>query len=126
MVVVLAASVALILSLLPFSAVSAAVPASPSTPDLAAASDTGNSSTDNITQTLNGLVFTGTAEVGSTVKIYVGVSTEIGSSVASAGGAYSVTTIVAIPNNATNLITATATNADGPSPVSLPLTVTIG
>ena len=123
-IVVLAAAVALMLSLLPFASVLAAVPAAPSTPDLAPGSDTGISNTDNLTKTLNGLVFTGTAEVGSTVKVYVGGSTEIGSSVAAAGGAYSVTTTVAIPPNNSNLITATATNADGPSPMSLPLTVT--
>ena len=39
-------------------------PAAPSAPDLAAASDTGISPTDNITKTLTGLVFTGTADVG--------------------------------------------------------------
>ena len=122
----LAAGGALLLGLFPLAGTALAVaPPAPSVPDLAVASDTGSSSTDNITKTLIGLVFTGTAEAGSTVKVLVGGTTQIGTAVA-AGGAYSVTTTVAIPDNtAANLITATATNAA--AEVSLPsgaLTVT--
>ena len=114
----------LLLSLLPFASVSATVPGAPSTPDLSAASDTGNSNTDNITQTLNGLVFTGTAEIGSTVHIYRAGSTEIGSAVASAGGAYSVTTSVALLDNTASSITARAENGDGLGSASGALIVT--
>ena len=113
----------LIAALLP-GAVLAAVPAAPSTPDLAAANDTGSNNSDNITKTLNGLQFTGTAEPGSTVKVYVGGTTIIGTALATVGGAYSVVTTVAIPDNTANVITATATNIDGPGPQSGPLTVT--
>ena len=118
----LALSFALMASMLPFASVLAVAPIAPSTPDLAAASDTGSSNTDNITRTLTGLVFTGTAEASSTVKIYAGG--EIGSATASAGGVYSVTTTVPLPDNTPNLITATATNGDGAGPVSGALTVT--
>jgi hypothetical protein len=101
---------ALIAALFPMAGTAlAAAPPAPSVPDLAAGSDTGSSNSDNITKTVNGLVFTGTAEVGSTVKIYLSGSTVIGSAVAT-GGAYSVTTTTAIPDNTANLITATATN----------------
>lgn len=124
MVIVLAATVALLLSLLPFSSVLAAVPATPSTPDLEPASDTGLSDTDNITIAVNGLVFTGTAEAGSTVKIYMAGSTLIGTDTASGGGLYSVTTTVALPVDASSSITATATNGSGEGAASAPLTVT--
>lgn len=121
--VFVALTVLLLASALPGS-VLAVVPVAPSTPDLAAASDTGTSNTDNITQTLNGLVFTGTAEPGSTVKIYRAGSVEIGSALTNAGGAYTVTTTAALPDNTANLITATATNVDGEGPASAALTVT--
>ena len=112
----------MMVGLLPGS-VLAVAPGAPSTPDLAAASDTGSSNTDNVTKTLNGLVFSGTAEASSTVKIYGG-AVEIGSALASAGGAYSITTTVALPDNTANLITATAANGDGTGAPSSPLTVT--
>ena len=46
------------------------VPVSPSVPDLAAADDSGDSSTDNITKNTTGLTFTGTAEADATVQWY--------------------------------------------------------
>ena len=46
---------------------------SPSTPDLVAASDSGLSSTDNITKVTTP-TFTGTAEAGSTVTLYDGTA----------------------------------------------------
>ncbi len=107
---VLAVAGGLLVGLFPMAGTAlAAPPPVPSVPDLAAGSDTGNSSTDNITKTVNGLVFTGTATAGSTVKIYAGGSTVIGSATATAGGAYSVTTTGALPPDASNSITATAT-----------------
>lgn len=120
----LALMIALVASLLPMSAVLAVVPAAPSTPDLAPGSDTGTSNTDNITQTLNGLFFTGTAEPGSTVRVYVAGTTVIGTATASGAGTYAITTTVALPDNTANLITATAQNVDGEGPPSGALTVT--
>lgn len=63
-------------------------PATPSQPDLTAASDTGASNTDNITSDTTP-TFTGTCENGSTVTLYSG-STPIGSA-ACTGGAYEIT-----------------------------------
>src|SRR5690606_17135006 len=48
-------------------------PAAPSTPDLAAADDTGVSNTDNITNK-KVLTISGTAEAGSTVALYSGIT----------------------------------------------------
>jgi hypothetical protein len=103
----------------------AVAPPAPSVPDLAAGSDTGSSNTDNITKTLNGLVFTGTAEGSSEVKIYLNGVTVIGTANATAGGAYTVTTTTALPDNTlVNSITATAENGDGEGVPSGALIVT--
>lgn len=65
-------------------------PAVPSTPDLAVASDTGSSSTDNITKTVKP-TFTGTADAGSVVSLYLdGGSTSVGS-VTATNGTWSIT-----------------------------------
>jgi hypothetical protein len=84
-------------------------PGAPSTPDLAAASDSGSSSTDDITGVTTP-TFSGTAEVGATVRLYDG-ATEIGSIVATDG-------TWAIASNRTlaagsHAITATATDSAG-------------
>ena len=121
---VLALATALAISAIPFASVLAVVPAAPSTPDLSTSSDTGSSNTDNITQTLNGLFFTGTAEPGSTVRILRAGSQEIGMAVATGAGTYAVTTTMALPDDTANLITATATNGDGEGPPSGAVTVT--
>jgi len=63
-------------------------PAVPSTPDLDASSDTGSSTSDNITGD-NTPTFSGTAEAGATVTLYSG-TTVIGSAVA-VGGVWSIT-----------------------------------
>ena len=65
-------------------------PAAPSTPDLAATSDDGASSTDNVT-TDTTPTFNGTAEAGALVKIFVD-GVESGSGTASSTGSYSITT----------------------------------
>jgi hypothetical protein len=95
-------------------------PAAPSIPDLATASDSGASSTDNNTND-NTPTFTGTAEAGSTVRIFAN-NVQVGSGVAT-GGNYSITTSVLAdgPYN----ITADATTGGGTGPVSLALSVTI-
>ena len=118
-----AVSLAMLATMLPLAgAAMAAAPSAPSTPDLAPASDTGYSQTDNITKILDGLVFTGTATPSATVDIYGG-GILIGSDTATTSGTYSVTTTTALPDNATTAITATATNADGTSDASGELTV---
>jgi hypothetical protein len=81
-------------------------PVAPSTPDLAAASDSGVSNTDNLTN-VKTPTFTGTAETGSTVKIFSG-GVQVGSGAAT-GGTYSVTTVSL--SDGTRNITATATDA---------------
>ena len=99
----------------------ATAPATPSVPDLATASDSGASSTDNVTNVTTP-IFTGTAEAGSTVTIFSdGVA--VGSVVA-AGGNYSVTT--SSLSSGTHSITAKATDAAGNTSVaSSGLSVTI-
>ena len=65
-------------------------PASPTTPDLIAASDSGASSTDNVTNVTTP-TFTGTAEAGSTVTLFDG-ATAVGTALATASGSWSITT----------------------------------
>ncbi len=97
------------------------IPPPPSAPDLAAASDSGASNTDNITN-ISTPTFSGTALANSSVQLFAG-ALFIGTTTASAGGAW---TIVAssIPDGTYN-VTATATNANGTSPNSPALVVTI-
>ncbi len=63
----------------------------PSTPDLVAASDSGASSTDNVTND-NTPTVTGTATAGSTVDILDG-TTVVGTGFADANGVYTITTL---------------------------------
>ncbi len=83
-------------------------PAPPSTPLLSVASDTGSSSSDGITK-LNTPTFTGTAEIGSTVRLLDG-ATQVGSVVATAA-TYAIATTAL--TNGTHTITATATDGAG-------------
>jgi Chitobiase/beta-hexosaminidase C-terminal domain/Bacterial Ig-like domain len=85
-----------------------AAPAVPSTPDLDAASDTGGSSTDDLTKDATP-TFSGAAEEGSTVKIFVDGALR-GSDVAT-GGSYSVTT-TALSDGAQS-VTVSATDRAG-------------
>ena len=95
-----------------------AVPA----PALAAGSDTGVSPTDRITND-NTPTFTGAAPVGMTITVYAnGVS--IGSTVTGAGGVWSVTPVAAL-GDGVHAITAVASNANGASPASPGVNVTI-
>lgn len=96
-------------------------PAAPSTPDLTDASDTGISNTDNITK-VSTPTFTGTAEAGSTVKIFSdGVLKGSGTAT---GGSYTITTGTLA--DGVHGITATATDAAGNvSVASSGLSVTI-
>ncbi|MDF2901251.1 MAG: hypothetical protein K0Q62_1310, partial [Phenylobacterium sp.] len=98
-------------------------PAAPSTPDLAAASDTGTSSSDNLTNS-NTPTFTGTAESGSTVTLYdTDGTTELGTGVAT-GGSWSIQSS-ALAEGA-HTMTAVATDTGGNiSPVGGGLTITV-
>ncbi|WP_423147935.1 Ig-like domain-containing protein [Rubrolithibacter danxiaensis] len=98
-------------------------PAAPSAPDLAVSSDSGTSDTDNLTNNTTP-TFSGTAEAGSTVRLYDtdGV-TELGSATAS-GGTWSITSSTLSAGSHT--ITARATDAAGnTSAASSGLAVTI-
>jgi hypothetical protein len=95
--------------------------AAPSIPDLAAASDSGVSNTDNITNATT-QTFTGTANAGVTVTLLDG-GASIGTGVADTTGNWTITASLA---SGTHNITATATDAFGNvSPASGALPVTI-
>ncbi len=90
------------------AAVDNIAPAAPSVPDLATASDSGSSSTDNQTNVTTP-VFTGTAAANSTVRLYDG-ATLVGSAVAT-GGVWSITSTALATG--THSLTATATDEAG-------------
>jgi hypothetical protein len=95
-------------------------PAAPSTPVLAAASD-GGVPGDNLTNVATP-TFAGTAEAGTTVKLFDGV-TQIGSGTAT-GGNYSIA--VSALSTGAHTITATATDAAGnASAASAALVITV-
>jgi large repetitive protein len=97
-------------------------PGAPSTPDLDAASDSGSSSTDNITGVTRPS-FSGTAEIGAIVRLYDG-ATEIGHATAS-DGTWQITSGIALADGS-HSITATATDLAGNvSNASAALTVQI-
>ena len=98
-----------------------AVLPSPSTPDLAPGSDTGVSSSDNLTKDTTP-TFTGTAPPNSTVTLLVdGVAK--GTATATAGGSYSVT--ASALTSGRHSVTATATVAGSTSPASGALNITV-
>ncbi len=102
-----------------------AAPNAPTTPVLTAATDTGFSNTDAITNDTTP-TFTGTAEVGSTVRIYRAGGTLIATSaVVPVSGIYTATPASALANGA-HTITATATDQTlNLSAASGPLTLTV-
>lgn len=85
------------------------VPSAPSTPDLATASDSGTSSTDNLTN-VNTPTFTGTAEANSTVQLFRGGVTSLGTTTANGSGNWSFTVGSALADG-TYSITAKAIDA---------------
>ena len=98
-------------------------PAAPSTPDLSAASDSGASSSDNVTND-NTPTFTGTAEANSTVAIISSVSGTLGTTTADGAGNWSYTAGAMAQGGHT--ITATATDAaSNTSTASSGLSITI-
>ena len=96
------------------------VPAAPSMPNLDAASDSGSSNTDNVTNDTTP-TFSGTAEAGSTVELRNG-TTVLGTGVATGGNWQITSSGLAAGAYA---ITARAINVNGPGPDSAALTVTI-
>ncbi len=96
-------------------------PSAPSTPNMTTATDSGNeehtagASSDNLTNDLTP-TFEGTAESGSTVKIFSNVDGQVGSGTAT-GGNYSITvsTLTAGAHTITATATDAATNASGSS-----------
>ena len=97
--------------------------AAPTTPDLVAASDSGVSNTDNLTNVTKP-TFTGTAEAGSTVSLFDG-TTAIGTGNATSAGVWTITASAALANG-THGITAKATDVAGNvSIASAALAVTI-
>jgi hypothetical protein len=97
-------------------------PAAPSAPDLDHGSDSGALDTDNVTGAASQL-FTGTAEAGTTVRLFdTDSTTEIGHATAT-GGTWSIT--AALPNGS-HTVTAKSFDAAGnASAASSPLTVTV-
>ncbi len=99
-------------------------PSAPSTPDLTAGSDTGSSSTDDITNDTTP-TFTGTAEASATVTVISSVGGTLGTTTADGSGNWSYTAGSALASGA-HTITATATDAVGnTSSASSALSITI-
>ncbi|NQW10365.1 MAG: DUF4347 domain-containing protein, partial [Alphaproteobacteria bacterium] len=97
-------------------------PATPSTPDLLAASDTGVSSTDNITS--NSLpTITGTADASTSVHILVGGAT-VGTTTSDGGGNWTFAFTSTLAAGA-NSVTAVADNGSVESSASSGLTITV-
>lgn len=97
-------------------------PAKPGTPDLAAASDTGYSNTDNLTKNTS-VTVSGSGEAGATYYVYAGGVQKATGTVAS-NGTWSAT--ISLTANATNNITVKLKDSCGnESPVSDTLAVVV-
>jgi hypothetical protein len=120
---VLVAGGALIAALFPLAGVAlAAAPAAPSVPDLVAGSDTGASSTDNVTNDTTP-TFSGTSQPGVTSVELFANAASVGTAVPDASGNWIVTSSAL--SAGTYSFTAVATNGDGPGGTSSGLDVTI-
>ena len=94
----------------------ATAPAAPSTPNLDAASDTGSSNADDLTNDTTP-TFTGTAESGATVTLYdTNGSTSLGSATADGSGNWTITSSAL--SAGTHTVTAKATDAAGNTSVA--------
>nr|WP_222533414.1 Ig-like domain-containing protein [Azospirillum sp. 412522] len=100
-------------------------PSAPTAPDMTAGTDSGGSSTDNVTSNTTP-TFTGTAEPNSTVTLYdTDGTTVLGTGTTDGSGNYSVTATTALTSGA-HTLTVKATDAAGNvSSVSGGLSVTI-
>jgi Big-like domain-containing protein/VCBS repeat protein len=85
-------------------------PDAPSTPVLSTGSDSGTSSTDNLTKATTP-TFTGTAEAGSTVRLYDTDGTTVLGTAVATGGTWSISTTTLTEGH--HAISATATDAAG-------------
>lgn len=101
---------------------SAGAPPAPSGLALAAASDSGASNSDRITNDTTPTI-TGNAQASSTVALTSSISGAMGSGTATGGGTFSVTGSTIAQGN--HNITATATNGSGTSPASSALAITV-
>ncbi|MDD5723176.1 MAG: choice-of-anchor D domain-containing protein, partial [Syntrophales bacterium] len=100
------------------------LPTAPSAPDLAAASDTGTSNTDNITSDTTP-IFIGTSGANVTVTVISGIDGTLGTTTADGTGNWSFTSGTALTEG-TRSVTATATNEAGKTSAASPaLSVTI-
>lgn len=104
--------------------VDAVTPSAPSTPDLALASDSGTSGTDNITSDTTP-TFTGTAEANSTVTLYDSDGTTVlGTATADGTGAWTITSST-LSGGAHNITVKTTDAAGNTSAASSPLAITV-
>lgn len=101
--------------------VDTSAPATPPTPDLDAADDSGASDSDNITKNMTDLTFSGTAEAGATVDLLDGVVSK-GTMIATGGNYSFIVSLLA----GVHSITLTATDVAGnKSDASSSLSLTI-
>ncbi len=98
-------------------------PVAPTALALTPASDSGSSSTDDITN-VSLPTLTGTAEAGSTVTLYDGTTT-IGTAVTNGSGSFSVTATTALTEGANNLAVIATDAAGNTSAASDALAVTL-
>ncbi|HVL00974.1 MAG TPA: Ig-like domain-containing protein, partial [Dongiaceae bacterium] len=91
--------------------VDAVAPSAPSTPDMTSGTDSGSSSSDNITSDTTP-TFTGTAEAGATVTVISSVNGTLGTTTADGSGNWTFTPSSAL-NGGSHNITATAADASG-------------
>src|SRR6185369_15873766 len=101
-----------------------AAPSAPTTPDLASGNDSGNSSTDNVTNVAAG-TYTGTAEANAIVKLYdTDGTTVLGTTTADGSGNWSITSSAL--SQGAHTLTAKATDTAGnTSAASAGLSVTV-
>ena len=88
-----------------------AAPKVPTTPDLTAASDSGTSTTDNITN-VSTPTFSGTADAGSIVQVFDG-ATSISSITTPANGIWTTPSSIFLSSDGTHLVSATAMDVAG-------------
>jgi hypothetical protein len=98
-------------------------PAQPSAPDLVASSDTGSSSTDNITKVALP-TFVGTAEANTTIQLLDG-STQVGSGATDASGSYTATVATALSDGAHSITVKATDGASNQSVASSALSITV-
>jgi hypothetical protein len=102
-----------------------AVPAAPSSPNLAASSDSGTLNNDNLTNQTTNLLFSGNAEANATITIFEG-ATQVGSGTTNNGGNWNNVTAAGPFGDGPHTFTAKATDAAGnTSNESAPHIVTI-